>query len=48
MWKTNSDERYAAFEQSQAECPMILILSLTINRKALSSYGLEPETKELF
>ncbi|WP_172954338.1 hypothetical protein [Solibacillus sp. R5-41] len=41
-------EDNAAFELSQAECPMILNPSLAINRKALSSYGLEPETKELF
>lgn len=41
-------EQYAAFEPSQAECPMVLNLSFTTNRKALSCHGLEPDTKELF
>ena len=44
----DGDVENAAFKLSQAECSMIRIPSLAINRKALSSYGLEPETKELF
>ena len=44
----NSDERYAIFEGSQAGCPMMLIAFVDHTRKALSFYGLDPETKELF
>ncbi|MGM9944798.1 MAG: hypothetical protein ACI33M_07640, partial [Lysinibacillus sp.] len=32
LGKTKSDESYAAFEHSQAECPMILMLSIAIKR----------------
>ena len=39
LGKTKSDESYAAFEHSQAECPMILMLSVAI-KKATSFDGL--------